>query len=59
MNAIYETGMCILPQPQEGQTALMKSSLRGRLDVVQELVRRGAFIDLKCKVCMYMYVYAM
>ena len=28
----------------------MKSSFRGRLDVVEELVRRGALIDLKCRV---------
>ena len=35
---------------QNGQTALMKSSFRGRLEVVEELVRRGALIDLKCRV---------
>jgi hypothetical protein len=36
-------------QDMRGQTALMKSSFRGRLEVVQEMIRRGALIDLRCK----------
>ena len=45
-NCVYTSITCM----QRGQTALMKSSFRGRLEVVQEMVRRGALIDLKCKV---------
>jgi hypothetical protein len=41
---------CIYLYLQRGQTALMKSSFRGRLEVVQEMIRRGALIDLRCKV---------
>ena len=36
---------------QNGNTALMGAALWGRTDVVVELVRGGAYLDLQNKVC--------
>ena len=36
---------------QNGQTALMKCSFSGRVQVVEELVKNGALLDLRCTVC--------
>ena len=35
---------------QSGQTALMKSSFRGHINVVKVLVEKQALIDIRCKV---------
>ena len=40
---------------QEGDSALMKAAREGETDVVVELVKAGANVDLQDDVCQYVY----
>ena len=41
---------------QEGDSALMEAAREGRTEVVVELVKAGADVDMQDNVCQYIYV---
>ena len=42
---------------QDGWSALMLAAFWGRTEVVVELVKAGAKVDMQNNVCQYMYIY--
>ena len=42
---------------QNGYSALMRAAMEGNIEVVVELVKAGANVDMKDDVCQYIYTY--
>ena len=53
--------MCIILHmsviTQGGYSALMMAAWKGKTEVVVELVKAGANVDMQNNVCQYMYIY--
>ena len=42
---------------QDSKSALMLAAMKGETEIVVELVKAGANVDLQNKVCQYMYIH--
>ena len=58
--SIYGLQLCVIlhmsVNTQWGYSALMLAAMRGKTEVVAELVKAGANVDIQSKVCQYIYV---
>ena len=60
MMSVYSECQCVcvtLHITQEGYSALMLAAMEGKTEVVVDLVKAGASVDMQDEVCSIMYMY--